>query len=53
MNCLWEIAIIGAIQLWFMLDWTVRNRTVWSLNWMYLKMFTNVFNVYVKTGLGF
>ena len=37
-----------------MLNWIVRNRTVWSFNGMYLQNgFTNhVFNIYVKTGFG-
>ena len=35
-----------------MLNWIVRNRTVWSFNCEYLKnMNTNhIFNLYVKTG---
>ena len=30
--CEWYIAILGTIQLWLMLNWIDRNRTVWSLN---------------------
>ena len=37
-----------------MLNWMVRNRTVWFFNCVYLKhAFTNhIFNVYVNTGFG-
>ena len=37
-----------------MLNWIVRNGTVWSFNCVYVQnMFTNdIFNVFVKTGFG-
>ena len=37
-----------------MLNWIVRNRTVWSFNCVYLKnVFTNhIFDIYVKIGFG-
>ena len=37
-----------------MLNWIVKNRSVWSLNCVYLKnVFINhIFNIYVKTGFG-
>ena len=37
-----------------MLNWMVRNRTVWSFNCVYLQnVLTNhIFNTYVKTGFG-
>ena len=37
-----------------MLNWIVRNRTVWAFNSGYLQnVFTNhIFNIYVKTGFG-
>ena len=42
---------LGAVK-WFMLNWIVRNRTVWSFNWVYRQnVFTNhIFNKCVKTG---
>ena len=38
-----------------MLDWIVRNRTVYSFNFLHLQnVFTHhIFNIYVKTGFGF
>ena len=47
------IVILGTFSLcWLMLNWIVRNRTVWSFNCVYLQnVFTNhIFNEYVKTG---
>ena len=38
-----------------MLNWIVRNRTVWSFNCVYLKKLVQksyTFNIYVKTGFG-
>ena len=37
-----------------MLNWIVRNRTVWSLNCVYQQnVFRNhIFYIYVKTGIG-
>ena len=37
-----------------MLNWIVRNITVWSFNCVYLQnVFTNhIFKIYVKTGFG-
>ena len=53
LNCQWYIVILGTFWLcWLMLNWIVRNSTVWSFNSVYLEnVFTNhIFNVYVKIG---
>ena len=36
-----------------MVNWIIKNRTVWSSNWVYLQnVFTNhIFNIYVKQNL--
>ena len=52
LDCQWYKAILGTIYLcWLMLRWIVRNRTVWSFDYEYQQnLFTNIFNLYVKTG---
>ena len=48
------IAILGTIQLWLMLNWIAKNRTVLSFNCVYLQnVFTNhILNACVKTWFG-
>ena len=51
----WSIAILGTIELCcLMLDWIVRNRTVWSFNYVYQQnVFSNhILDLYVQTGFG-
>ena len=54
LNCEWYIALLGTIShCWLMLNWIVRNKTVWSFNCVYLQnVLTNyIFNIYVKNGI--
>ena len=53
LNCYGCVTKPATIELsWIMVNWVVRNRTVWSFNILYLQnVFRNhIFNIYLKKG---